>query len=59
MVRKAINGIIQKRQAIRDAIDKSVSDDGKSENIGTKSETSITSTQDQRKSYLQTLPVTQ
>ena len=59
LVRKAINGIIQKRQAIRDAIDKSVSDDGKSENIGTKSETSITSTQDQRKSYLQTLPVTQ
>lgn len=59
MVRKAINGIIQKRQAIRDAIDKSVTDDGKSENIGSKSEASITASQEQRKSYLQTLPVTQ
>ncbi len=55
MVRKAINGIIQKRQTIRDAIDKSVSDDGKSENISTKSETSITSTLEQRKNYLQGL----
>ena len=59
MVRKAINGIIQKRQTIRDAIDKSVSDDGKSENISTKSETSITSTLEQRKNYLQSLPAIQ
>ena len=58
VVRKAINGIVAKRQAIRDAINASVSKDGKDENIGTKSETSITSTIEQRKNYLQTLPVT-
>ena len=57
VVRKAINGIVAKRQAIRDAINASVSKDGKDENIGTKSETSITSTIEQRKNYLQTLPV--
>ena len=56
VVRKAINGILAKRQAIRDAINASLSKNGKDENIGTKSETSITSTLEQRKNYLQTLP---
>lgn len=37
-------------------IDKAVSDYGSSEGINSKTETSITSTQEQRKNYLQTLP---
>ena len=58
-VLKAINGIKEKRQSIRDSINASVSKNGKEENVGEKTETSITSTLEQRQNYLLTLPAVQ
>lgn len=55
VVRKAITGIQEKRQTIRDGINSASSKHGKDENIETKVEESITSTQEARKNYLQTL----
>lgn len=59
IVRKAINGIIEKRQAIRDGINAANSNYGKDENIQTKLEESSAATEQARKNYLQSLPVTQ
>lgn len=47
-----------KKRMIGD-IDNAISEYGTKENIQSKTETSITSTQEQRKNYLQSLPVTQ
>ena len=59
IVRKAINGIIEKRQEIRDTINSAVSKYGDDDNVSTKIEESITSTEEARKNYLQSLPVVQ
>ena len=59
VVIKAIQGILQNRDQIRKDIDATVSKYETEESIQTKVESSITSTQEQRKNYLQTLPVTQ
>lgn len=59
VTRAAINGILAKRQEIRDAINSAVSKNENNDNIPTKTETSITATQDARKNYLQSLPVIQ
>ncbi len=56
IVTSAIKGL--NSRGIRD-IDDAVRNQGNEENIQTKSETSIQSTQDQRKNYLLSLPVTQ
>lgn len=56
---KAIQGILKNRDQIRKDIDSAVSQYGTDENISPKVETSITSTLEQRKNYLLTLPVTQ
>ncbi len=59
IVRKAINGIRENRQAIRDAINSAVSKYGEEDNVKSKTEESITSTEEARKNYLQSLPVVQ
>ena len=59
IVYKAIQGILKNREQIRKSIDSEVSKNEAEDGISTKSETSITSTQEQRKNYLQTLPITQ
>ena len=55
IVYKAIQGILKNREQIRKSIDSEVSKNEAEDGISTKSETSITSTQEQRKNYLQTL----
>ena len=60
IVIKAIQGILEKREQIRKSIDSEIrKDESTDEEMSTKTETSITSTQEQRKNYLQTLPVVQ
>ena len=56
---RAIRGIIEKRQAIRDELDKTIRENENSDNAISKGEESVTSTQEARKNYLQSLPVTQ
>lgn len=59
---KAIQGILKNRDQIRKDIDAAISQHGVDDedgNISQKIETSITSTLEQRKNYLQSLPVTQ
>ncbi len=62
VVIKAIQGILKNRDQIRKDIDAAISEHGVDDedgNISQKIETSITSTLEQRKNYLQSLPVTQ
>ena len=60
IVMKAIQGILKNREQIRKSIDAAINqNESTEENMSTKTETSITSTQEQRKNYLQTLPVIQ
>ena len=59
VVIKAIQGILKNREQIRKDIDAAVSKYEAEESVQTKVESSITSTQEQRKNYLQSLPVTQ
>ncbi len=60
IVLKAIQGILKNREQIRKSIDSAIpKDESADESMSTKTETSITSTQEQRKNYLQTLPVIQ
>ena len=60
IVIKAIQGILKNREQIRKSIDSAIHEnESTEENMSTKTETSITSTQEQRKNYLQTLPVIQ
>lgn len=59
IVRKAINGIVEKRQTIRDAINSAKSKHGDDENLSTKIEESITASEEARKNYLQSLTATE
>ena len=60
IVIKAIQGILKNREQIRKSINASASqNESTEENFSTKTETSITSTLEQRKNYLQTLPAIQ
>ena len=60
IVIKAIQGILKNREQIRKSINASANqNEDTEENFSTKTETSITSTLEQRKNYLQTLPAIQ
>lgn len=59
VVRKAINGILEKRNTIRQGLDKTVKEYGNEENIPTKVEESATAAEEARKAYLQSLVVEQ
>ena len=60
IVIKAIQGILKNREQIRKSINASANqNESTEENFSTKTETSITSTLEQRKNYLQTLPAIQ
>lgn len=59
VVIKSIQGILKNREQIRKDIDAAVSRYDSEEEYSTKIETSITSTLEERKNYLQSLPVTQ
>ena len=55
VVRKAINGIISSRNEVRQGLDSAVSKFGDDEKVTEKVESSVTSSQEARKNYLQTL----
>ena len=59
VVIKSIQGILKNREQIRKDIDSATSGHESEEDLSNKMETGITSTLEERKNYLQTLPVTQ
>lgn len=59
VVQKAITGILEKRQEVRNGLDSAVKAYGNDENVSPKIEESTAATEEARKNYLQSLPVIQ